>query len=90
MSAVVISGGLVHYEAFGRGKPVVFVHGWLGSWGCWLGTMEALASRHRTYALDFWGFGESDKRRASYNISDFVSLVDQFMERLGIQRAPVM
>jgi pimeloyl-ACP methyl ester carboxylesterase len=52
--------------------------------------MEALASRHRTYALDFWGFGESDKRRESYNISDFVALVDQFMERLGIQSAPVI
>jgi len=52
--------------------------------------MEALACRHRTYALDFWGFGESDKRRESYNVSDFVSLVDQFMERLGIQSAPVM
>jgi len=52
--------------------------------------MEALASHHRTYALDFWGFGESDKRRESYNISDFVALVEQFMERLGIQTAPVM
>jgi 2-hydroxy-6-oxo-octa-2,4-dienoate hydrolase len=52
--------------------------------------MEALASRYRTYSLDFWGFGESDKRRESYNISDFVMLADQFMERLGIQRAPVV
>jgi pimeloyl-ACP methyl ester carboxylesterase len=52
--------------------------------------MEALAPRYRTYALDFWGFGESDKRRESYDVSDFVALVDQFMERLGIQRAPVI
>lgn len=90
MSSIVTEQGIVHYEVYGRGTPVILLHGWLGSWGCWLGTMEALASRHRTYALDFWGFGESDKRRESYNISDFVSLVDQFMERLGIQRAPVM
>ena len=27
MSAVVISGGLIHYEAFGRGEPVVFDEG---------------------------------------------------------------
>ncbi len=52
--------------------------------------MEALSSRYRTYALDFWGFGESDKRRESYNVVDFVALVDQFMERLGIQSAPVI
>jgi pimeloyl-ACP methyl ester carboxylesterase len=52
--------------------------------------MEALAPSYRAYALDFWGFGESDKRRESYDILDFVLLVEQFMERLGIQRAPVI
>ena len=90
MSSIVTSQGVVHYEAYGRGKPVILLHGWLGSWGCWLGTMEALAPYYRTYALDFWGFGESDKRRESYNVSDFVALADQFMERLGIHSAPVV
>ena len=90
MSSIVTSQGVVHYEVYGRGKPVVLLHGWLGSWGCWLGTMEALAPRRRAYALDFWGFGESDKRRESYDIADFVTLVDQFMERMGIQSAPVI
>jgi len=90
LSSIVTSQGVVHYEVYGRGKPVVLLHGWLGSWGCWLGTMEALAPRHRAYALDFWGFGESDKRRESYEIADFVALVDQFMERMGIQHAPVI
>lgn len=90
MSSIVTNQGVVHYEAYGRGNPVVLLHGWLGSWGCWLGTMEALSSDYRVYALDFWGFGESDKRRESYNISDFVRLVDQFMERMGIHTAPVV
>lgn len=90
MSSIVTSQGVVHYEAYGRGSPVVLLHGWLGSWGCWLGTMEALAPRFRVYAPDFWGFGESDKRRESYEVSDFVALADQFMERLGIQSAPVV
>ncbi|MDD3826820.1 MAG: alpha/beta hydrolase [Anaerolineaceae bacterium] len=90
MSSIVTAQGVVHYEVYGRGRPVILLHGWLGSWGCWLGTMEALANGYRAYALDFWGFGESDKRRESYNISDFVGLVDQFMERMGINRAPVV
>jgi pimeloyl-ACP methyl ester carboxylesterase len=90
LSSIVTSQGVVHYETYGRGRPVILLHGWLGSWGCWLSTMEALAPHYRAYALDFWGFGESDKRRESYNISDFVALVDQFMERLGIEKAPVV
>jgi pimeloyl-ACP methyl ester carboxylesterase len=90
LSSIITNQGVVHYETVGRGKPVILLHGWLGSWGCWLGTMESLSNRYRAYALDFWGFGESDKRRESYNVVDFVALVDQFMERLGIQSAPVI
>ena len=79
---------MVHYEVYGRGRPVILLHGWLGSWGLWQETMEYLGAYYRTYALDFWGFGESGKKRESYDIQDFVSLVDQFMDRLGISRAP--
>jgi pimeloyl-ACP methyl ester carboxylesterase len=52
--------------------------------------MARLGSYYRTYALDFWGFGESGKRRTSYAVQDFVSLVDQFMEQLGISQAPLV
>ncbi len=52
--------------------------------------MAALGETHRTYALDFWGFGESGKRRATYAVQDFVSLVTQFMDRLGIDSAPLV
>ncbi len=90
MSSIVIDQGVVHYEAYGRGKPVILLHGWLGSWGYWLKTMESLKNEYRCYALDFWGFGDSGKRRTSYQVDDFVSLVDQFMDRLGIEAAPVV
>jgi pimeloyl-ACP methyl ester carboxylesterase len=90
MSAVVISEGLIHYEAFGRGKPVVFVHGWLGSWRYWMRTMEALSSDYRTYALDLWGFGDSDKSRERYSVSDYTRLLYSFMDQLGIASAALV
>ena len=52
--------------------------------------MAYLGAFYRTYALDFWGFGESGKKRETYAVSDFVSLVDQFMEQLGIVNAPLV
>ena len=52
--------------------------------------MAYLGASYRTYALDFWGFGDSGKKRESYAIQDFVSLVDQFMDHLGIERAPLV
>jgi pimeloyl-ACP methyl ester carboxylesterase len=90
VSSIVTDQGSVHYEAFGYGPPVLLLHGWLGSWGLWQPTMEALGQKYRCYAMDFWGFGESGKKRDSYALSDFMALVGQFMEVLGIESAPLI
>jgi pimeloyl-ACP methyl ester carboxylesterase len=90
VSSITTDQGIVHYEVYGRGKPVILLHGWLGSWGLWQETMSFLGRYYRTYALDFWGFGESGKKRDTYAVQDFVSLVDQFMEQLGIVHAPLV
>jgi pimeloyl-ACP methyl ester carboxylesterase len=90
VSSITTDQGIVHYEVYGRGKPVILLHGWLGSWGLWQETMAYLGAFHRTYALDFWGFGESGKKRETYAVQDFVSLVNQFMQQLGIARAPLV
>ena len=91
MSSIVTDRGIVHYEAHGRGPPVILLHGWLESWDHWRGTMESLARRHKTYALDFWGFGESGKQLgAGFTIQGYVEMVDQFMEHLGIGQASIL
>jgi pimeloyl-ACP methyl ester carboxylesterase len=90
VSSITTDQGIVHYEVYGRGRPVILLHGWLGSWALWQETMTYLGAFYRTYALDFWGFGESGKKRDSYSVQDFVSLVDQFMDRLGIECAPMV
>jgi pimeloyl-ACP methyl ester carboxylesterase len=90
VSSITTDQGIVHYEVYGRGRPVILLHGWLGSWGLWQETMTYLGRFYRTYALDFWGFGESGKKRDTYDVQDFVALVDQFMDRLGIAQAPLV
>ena len=52
--------------------------------------MGYLGGFYRTYALDFWGFGESGTKRETYAVKDFVSLVKQFMDQLGIAQAPLV
>ncbi|MBE9514225.1 MAG: alpha/beta hydrolase [Chloroflexi bacterium] len=90
MSSIVTDRGLVHYETIGQGQPVIMLHGWLESWDHWLGTMESLGRDYKAYALDFWGFGESGKQGGSFTVRDYIEMVDQFMERLGIKQAPVV
>lgn len=90
MSSLITDQGSVHYEVYGRGRPVILLHGWLESWGLWQETMDFLGDSYRTYAIDFWGFGESDKKRESFTVPDFVLLVNDFMEQLGIKHAPLV
>ncbi len=90
MSSITTDQGMLHYEVFGRGRPIIFLHGWLGSWGLWQESMTFLGQYYRTYALDFWGFGESGRKVNTYQVNDFVSMVDQFMEKLGIISAPLV
>jgi pimeloyl-ACP methyl ester carboxylesterase len=90
MSAVTIDDHVLHYEAIGRGKPVLFLHGWLGSWRYWMSSMEAIADKHRTYALDLWGFGDSHHVEERYTIHDYVTLVDTFIKHMGIQEITIV
>lgn len=93
MSSIVTSQGIVHYEAYGRGKPVILLHGWINSWGVWQDVMIDLAEngRYKVYALDFWGFGDSGKQNTPpFKVESYVQMVNQFMEILGIEQAPIL
>jgi pimeloyl-ACP methyl ester carboxylesterase len=87
---LVTEQGIVHYEAYGRGRPVILLHGWLGSWALWRDTIEELGKHFRTYALDFFGFGDSLDRTTDFSVNSYVDVVYQFMDRLGIVKAPLV
>ncbi|MDX1995415.1 MAG: alpha/beta hydrolase [bacterium] len=90
MSAITVGGDLVHYEVLGRGRPVILMHGWLGSWRYWIPAMRLLQLKYRVYALDLFGFGDSGKNPEKYTISHQVNLLDEFMRQLGIPKAAMI
>lgn len=90
MPTLVTEQGIVHYESHGRGRPVLLLHGWLGSWRLWRNTIEVLGTEFKTYAIDFFGFGESFDRTSDFTVDNFVESVNQFMDRLGIVKAPLV
>lgn len=88
MSAITVGSDLVHYEVLGRGgRPVILVHGWVGSWRYWIPTMRQLQLKYRVYALDLFGFGDSSKNPERYTINQQIALLDDFMKQLGIPKA---
>jgi len=86
MSITTIGDHLIHYEALGRGEPLIFVHGWLGSWRYWWPSMQELSAQNRTFAFDLWGFGDSSKATSKYSFESYVEMLDLFIEKLGISK----
>jgi len=89
MSAIFIDGQLAHYEVIGRGKPVLFLHGWIGSWRYWVSTMQSISTTNRTYAVDFWGFGDSTKNN-QYTVGDQVNFLQAFLEKIGLSHVSII
>lgn len=89
MSVVLLDREIVHYEVLGRGRPLIFLHGWVGSWRYWIPAMQAASVSFRAYALDLWGFGDSAKNQR-YSIEQQADLVESFLERMGIGRAALI
>ena len=87
MSAIHLDNRLVHYEVFGRGQPIIFLHSWLGSWRYWVPTMDLASERYRAYAIDFWGFGESDRKGGQFTVSGYVDMLCRFMDQMGLSVA---
>ncbi len=71
-------------------SPLILLHGWLGSWRYWMPTMEELSEQHRTYALDLWGFGDSDKSTDRHGVDKYVNLLKDFMDELGVAPAALV
>lgn len=90
MSVVLLHQEIVHYEVLGRGRPLILLHGWVGSWRYWIPVMQAASVQYRAYALDLWGFGDSSKQRERYAIDQQCDMLEAFLEEMGIGRVALI
>jgi pimeloyl-ACP methyl ester carboxylesterase len=90
MSVVILQEEIVHYEVLGRGRPLIFLHGWVGSWRYWIPAMQTSSGAFRAYAIDLWGFGDTAKNPANYSLQQQVALIDQFMGCMGLAKVALV
>jgi pimeloyl-ACP methyl ester carboxylesterase len=84
LSAILLDSSIVHYEVLGRGRPVIFLHGWVGSWKYWIASMQVTSTSYRAYALDLWGFGDTAHNVLNYSLEQQSTLLDRFLNEMGI------
>jgi len=86
MSAIIHDNAIVHYEVLGHGKPVIFLHSWIGSWRYWISSMQFASSRSRAYAVDFWGYGATKKLTSQYSFEGQVGLLAGFVKQMALNQ----
>jgi 4,5:9,10-diseco-3-hydroxy-5,9,17-trioxoandrosta-1(10),2-diene-4-oate hydrolase len=58
---VLVEGRKVHYERAGRGRPLLLLHGLVGSARNWRQNISFLANYATVYAVDLFNMGESER-----------------------------
>jgi len=90
MSAITLGGDLVHYEVLGRGRTVLLLHGWVGSWRYWVPVMQQLHLKYRVFAVDLFGFGDSAKNPRRYTLDEQVRMLVQFLQSIQQKKVAVV
>lgn len=73
----------LHYKMWGKGEPVLLLHGAMEYWRSWKNQIPVLAKNHKVIVVDTRGHGESTftDRELSYDL--FANDMNQFITLLG-------
>ena len=90
MSSILLDGQIISYEALGRGRPVIFLHSWVGSWRYWFPAMQVASKAFHAFAPDMCGFGETTRNPLRYTIEQQTDLVSRFLDEMGLGKVAII
>ncbi len=77
---VVVNRLRAAYDVEGEGPDVLLIHGWMASRRYWHEAGKRLPG-FRTWALDLYGFGDSEKPAAGFGLDSYRLAVEALIER---------
>ena len=86
-----VLGARMHYLHGGSGRPVVLIHGLVGSSSIWRRNIAALARESSVYAIDLLNMGKSQRIPGlNATLEATADRVAVFMDSVGIDRADLV
>ena len=89
MKNVLVNGLRTAYEVSGEGPEVLLIHGWMASKRYWHEAEERIPG-FRIWALDLYGFGDSEKPTSGYTLENYSKFVTGFLDIVGIEKAAIV
>lgn len=84
---VAIDGADIYYAIYGKGDPVILLHGGLGNSDHWANQVPALAEKLQVIVIDSRGQGRSTRTRAAVTYDTMAKDVLGVMDHLKLEHA---
>jgi pimeloyl-ACP methyl ester carboxylesterase len=85
-----INGIRIWFATFGKGEPVILLHGGLANANYWGNQVRALSAQYRVVVMDSRGHGRSTRNDQPYGYDLMASDVIGLMDFLHIQKAAIV
>ena len=85
-----VNGINLYYETHGAGRPVILLHGGLGSGEMFGPTLPALAERHRVIAVDLQGHGRTADIDRPIDIKLMADDIAALIDHLGLEKPDIV
>lgn len=82
---LIVNGLLTNYQTSGKGKEVLFLHGWGDSINSFKQLVLDLSGKYKVILLDLPGFGKTASPPQTWGLSDYSSFVADFIDKAGIK-----
>ncbi len=79
-----VLGVKTHYVEQGKGKPLLMVDGWFGSWYAFSRVIPLLSKDFRCFAVDLPGFGETEELKETHTSQNYARFLNSFLEAMGL------
>jgi pimeloyl-ACP methyl ester carboxylesterase len=80
-----VNGTTLHYASSGTsGSPILLVHGFPETWWAFHKLIPLLAAKHRVFAVDLRGFGDSDNGQGEYDSKTSAEDLHQLIAHLNV------
>lgn len=81
-----VDGLKINYVTAGRGKPVVMIHGWMGSNEDYPALFPFLSKHFRVIIPDLPGFGESERMKTKSTSENYAKFLLNFLNKLKLKK----
>ncbi len=88
MPYITVNGAKLYYEDTGKGKAIVFLHGYIGDTEDWVNQVKLLSPKYRCLTIDQRGRGKAEalKKPDDYSFNLFVDDIYQWFKQIKVER----